>query len=102
MGVDFDTLTMDLAFTLQAIEELSIPAAQVQDARTGLYLLRNDFILPAAVGAESGMDTAIARARKLDHLGDPPLEKARRQTFQVALVKQSGVDAGIVWRRHGF
>jgi hypothetical protein len=95
-------LATDLAFALQAIEELAIPTAQVQHTRAGLYLARDDFILPAAMAAQAGMGSAIARARKLNYLGDAPFEKARRQAFHLPLGKQFGVDTGIVWQRHGF
>jgi hypothetical protein len=102
VGVDLDALTAHLAFALQAFEQLSVATAKIQDTRARLNLVRDDFILPAATRALPGMGTAAARTCNLKHFGDPPFEKAWRQSFHLALGEQAGVDAGIVWERHGF
>jgi hypothetical protein len=93
---------MDLSFALQTLKQLSVPASQVKDTCAVLYLARDDFILPAAMAAQAGVCSPSPRARKLNHLGDAPLEEARRQAFHLPLGKQFGVDAGIVWEWHGF
>jgi hypothetical protein len=102
VGVDLDALTAHLAFALQTLEQLSVATAEIQDARARLNLLRDDFILPAAPCAWPRIGPAAARTCNLKHFGDPPFEKTWRQSFHLALGEQAGVDAGIVWERHGF
>jgi len=86
VGIDLDALTTDLAFTLQALKQLSVSATKSRTRAPGLILARDDLILPAAMGLRRGWASAIARARKLDHLGDAPLEETggRRSTSRWA------------------